>query len=129
MKKRMMTAIAAICLAGAANADPLEGIWQTAKDDNGNFGFVQVAPCGAALCGRLIKSFDTDANEIPSDFTGQSIISETVPEGGGAYSGKIFSPDRGKTYSSSLELNGDQLAVSGCVFGICRSSGVWLRVQ
>lgn len=129
MKKLMMTAIAAICLAGVAQADPLEGIWQTVKDDNGNFGFVQVAPCGAALCGRLIKSFDSNANETTSEFTGQNILSETVSEGGGAYSGKIFAPDRGKTYTSSLELNGDQLAVSGCVFGICRSGGVWLRVQ
>ncbi len=129
MKKILMTAVAAIGFAGAAFADPLEGIWQTAKDDNGNFGFVQVAPCGAALCGTLIKSFDTNGNEISSNFTGRNIISETVAEGGGSYSGKIYSPDRDKTYTSSLELSGDRLAVSGCVFGICRSGGTWLRVQ
>lgn len=129
MKKLISTAIAGLCLAGAAHADPLEGIWQTAKDDNGNFGFVQVAPCGAALCGTLIKSFDASGTEISSAFTGRNIISETVANGGGAYSGKVYSPDRDKTYTSSLELSGDRLSVSGCVFGICRSGGTWLRVQ
>ncbi len=129
MKKILMTAVAAIGLAGAALADPLEGIWQTSKDDNGNFGFIQVAPCGAALCGVLIKSFDTNGNEISSAHTGRNIISETVADGGGSYSGKIYSPDRDKTYTSSLELSGDRLAVSGCVFGICRSGGTWVRVQ
>ncbi|WP_342076227.1 DUF2147 domain-containing protein [Yoonia sp. SS1-5] len=129
MKKILMTAAAALCMAGTAMADPLEGIWQTAKDDNGNFGFIQVAPCGAALCGTLIKSFDSNANEISSNFTGRNIISETVANGGGAYSGKVYSPDRDKTYSSKLQLNGDQLSVSGCVLGICRNGGTWVRVQ
>ncbi len=31
-------------LAGAVWADPVEGVWQTKKDDNGNFGYVQIKP-------------------------------------------------------------------------------------
>lgn len=129
MKKILMTAVAAISLAGAAFADPLEGLWQTAKDDNGNFGHIQVAPCGSALCGTLVRSFDAAGNEIASDHTGRNIISETVASGGGEYRGKVYSPDRDKTYNSRLQLSGNSLAVSGCVFGICRDGGTWVRVQ
>ena len=129
MKKIMMTAVAAICLAGGALADPLEGLWQTAKDDNGNFGHVQVAPCGAALCGTLVKSFDASGSEIASEFTGRNIISETTANGDGAYRGKVYAPDRDKTYNSRLQLSGNSLAVSGCVLGICREGGNWTRVQ
>lgn len=129
MKKIMMTAVAAIVFAGAALADPLEGLWQTAADDNGNFGHIQVAPCGAALCGTLVKSFDAGGNEIASDFTGRNIISETVARGGGEYRGKVYAPDRDKTYNSRLQLSGSSLSVSGCVLGICRDGGTWTRVQ
>lgn len=129
MKKIMMTAVAAIVFAGAAFADPLEGLWQTAADDNGNFGHIQVAPCGAALCGTLVKSFDAGGNEIASDFTGRNIISETVARGGGEYRGKVYAPDRDKTYNSRLQLSGSSLSVSGCVLGICRDGGTWSRVQ
>jgi len=130
MRKMMMAvAGAAIALAGTASAEPLLGVWQTAQDDNGNFGFIQVAPCGAALCGTLIKSFDSAGNEISSDHTGRNIISETVANGDGSYSGKVYSPDRDKTYSSKLVLSGNQLAVSGCVLGICRNGGTWTKIQ
>ena len=130
MKKMMMAAAVALMgLAGAAHADPLEGVWQTSKDDNGNFGFIQVAPCGAQLCGTLVRSFDTNGTEIESANTGRQIISETVANGDGTYSGKVYSPDRDKTYTSKLVLNGNQLAVSGCVLGICRNGGTWIKVQ
>jgi len=129
MKKILMTAVAAISLAGAALADPLEGVWQTAKDDNGNYGHIQVAPCGAALCGTLIRSFDAGGSEISSNFTGRNIISETVARGGGQYRGKVYAPDRDKTYNSRLQLSGNSLSVSGCVLGICREGGTWTRIQ
>ena len=55
-------------------------------------------------------------------------ISETVNNGGGKYSGKVYSPDRGKTYKSKLVLSGKTLKVSGCVFGICRGQ-TWQRLK
>ncbi len=127
--KQMMITAAAIVLASSAFADPLEGLWQTTQDDNGNFGRIQVAPCGAALCGTLVQSFDGSGAEIASDHTGTNIIFETMASGDGQYRGKIYSPDRDRTYNSRLQLSGDTLAVSGCVFGICRDGGTWMRVQ
>ena len=129
MRKLVMMSAALSLMGGMAMAEPLLGTWQTAKDDNGNSGLIEVKPCGNALCGELVKSFDADGQEIASDNIGRNIISETVPVGDGQYEGKVYAPDRDKTYSSKLELQGDRLKVSGCVMFICRDGGTWKKVQ
>lgn len=113
----------------AAAADPLEGTWRTAPDDNGNSGLINVAPCGAKLCGTLVKAYDSKGQEMASENLGRQIISQTVNTGGGSYAGKVYSPDRGKTYKSKLTLSGATLKVQGCVLGICRDGGTWKKVQ
>ena len=127
MKTFTYTLAALVGLAGAAFADPLEGRWSTPTDDNGNSGLVQVAPCGAALCGTLVAAFDSSGAAMDSANIGRQIIFDTVAEGGGEYRGKVWSPDRDKTYNSRLQLNGNTLSVSGCVLGICRDGGTWTR--
>lgn len=124
----LMTAVLSLG-AGMAMAEPLLGMWRTTADDNGNTGLIEVAPCGAKLCGTLVKSFDSSGAERASENIGRKIISETVPAGDGQYKGKVYSPDRDKTYNSKLQLNGDTLKVSGCVMGICRDGGTWQRVK
>ncbi|ARE82334.1 conserved exported hypothetical protein [Roseovarius sp. EC-HK134] len=124
----MMTAVFTLG-AGMAMAEPLLGTWRTAKDDNGHSGLIEVAPCGAKLCGTLVKSFDEAGKEMQSKNIGRKIISETAPTGGGEYKGKVYSPDRDKTYNSKLQLSGDTLSVSGCVLGICRDGGTWQKVK
>lgn len=128
--KTFLIAVAMVFSAGVALADPVEGIWQTKKDDNGNFGYVEVKPCGPAFCGVLIKSFDSSGAPIASPNIGRKIIWDMVPYPDGLYDdGQIYSPDRDKTYSSDMTLTGDKLAVRGCVFGICRDGGTWRRVK
>lgn len=129
MKRLAITTVALLGLAAPAFADPLEGMWRTARDDNGNSGIIQVAPCGDALCGTLVQSFDADGNELVTDNIGRQIISQTKARGDGAYRGKVWSPDRDKTYNSRLQLMGDTLSVSGCVLGICRDGGTWTRAE
>jgi uncharacterized protein (DUF2147 family) len=129
MKKLMLAAAALVAMAGAALADPLEGMWKTAPDDNGNSGHIQVVPCGAALCGTLVKAFGPTGEEIPSDIIGRLLIWDTVPDGDGQYSGRVYSPDRDAEYNSKLVLTGDRLSVSGCRLGFCREGGVWSRVN
>lgn len=129
MRRTIMAAVLVIMGAGGAMAEPLLGTWRTAPDDNGNTGLIEVAPCGAQICGTLVKSFDGAGKELSSPNNGKMIISETVASGGGAYKGKVWSPDRDKTYNSRLELAGDTLKVSGCVLGICRDGGSWSRVK
>ena len=131
--KRMMTLAAAACLAlaGAAHAaDPVEGIWQTAPDDNGNFGHIEVKPCGPAFCGTLIKAFDGAGAQIESENVGRKIVWDMVAKGDGNYEdGKVWSPDRDKTYNSYMILEGNGLTVKGCVLGICRNGGTWKRLK
>lgn len=133
MKRLALIAVAGLLAAGPAlAADPVAGLWQTKPDDNGNFGYIQIAPCGTKICGVLVKSFDKAGKPMKSGNIGKKIVWDMVDLGNGAYGdGKIWSPDRDKTYASKMELTGDKLAVSGCILGglICRSGGTWTRVK
>jgi len=131
-----MNPMRAICAAGAmawlaaaGHADPATGTWRTQPDDNGNFGLVEMATCGAALCGTLGKSYDSAGNVLDSPNTGRRIVWDMQPRGGGSYGGgKIWAPDRDKTYNSRMTLDGDRLKVEGCVLGICRGQ-TWTRAS
>ena len=127
---RVALAAAVIFTASAALADPAVGLWKTKPDDNGNFGHVQVQACGDAVCGTLVKAFDGSGKEIKSPNVGKRIIWDMKAKGGGAYAdGKVWSPDRNKTYNSKMVLKGNGLAISGCVLGICRDGGTWSRLN
>jgi uncharacterized protein (DUF2147 family) len=130
MRLLAMTAALALLAAAPALADPLEGTWKTRPDDNGNFGHVQIVPCGPAYCGTLVRAFDTAGAPVQSPNVGKRIVWDMQPQGGGAYGdGKVWSPDRDKTYAATMKLTGDKVAVSGCVLGICRDGGTWTRVD
>ena len=124
------SAVILLLSAGAALADPVEGMWRTKADDNGNSGLIQVTPCGDAFCGKLVKAFDSAGKEWASPNVGKKIVWDMKPEGDGAYGdGKVWSPDRDKTYDAKMQLNGNKLSVSGCVLMICRDGGTWTRLQ
>lgn len=129
MKKFALAAAVLMLGAGMASAEPLLGMWRTAADDNGNSGLIKVAPCGSKLCGTLVKAYDSSGKEMASDNIGRKIISETVNTGDGNYRGKVYSPDRDKTYASRLKLSGSTLKVRGCILGICRDGGTWKKLQ
>lgn len=130
MKLWITAAVLTLGLAGAGLADPILGTWQTGKDDNGKYGHIKVAKCGAKICGTLAKSFNSDGSSYTSENQGKKIIWDMSAKGGGAYGGgKVWAPDRDKTYKSKLQLQGNKLAVSGCVLGICRDGGTWTRVN
>lgn len=126
-----MSLVAGLAFAGmAVAADPVEGIWQTKPDDNGNFGHIEIKPCGPAFCGTLIKAFDPAGAPVESPNVGRQIVWDMMATGDGNYEdGKVWSPDRDKTYNSYMVLQGDGLSVKGCVLGICRDGGTWSRVQ
>lgn len=130
MKKFALAAALAVLGTAAFAADPVEGTWKTKPDDNGNFGHVQIKPCGNAFCGTLVKAFDGSGKQIESPNVGRKIVWDMVAYGDGLYDdGKVYSPDRDKTYNSEMKLNGNSLTVKGCVLGICRDGGTWSRVK
>ena len=115
--------------ASAATSDPVYGLWQTQPGDDGSYGQVEIAACGSTICGTLVRGFDADGRQGGSDVIGRKIVWDMAPRGDGFYGGgKIWAPDRDKTYSSKMQLDGNRLKVSGCVAVVCRSQ-VWTRVR
>lgn len=131
MMKRLARLACALSLTAtpALAADPVLGTWQTQPGDDGQFGFVTMAPCGSRICGTLSRAFDAGGTQIPSDALGRQIVWDMQPQGTGRYDdGRIWAPDRDKTYNSRMDLSGDRLKVYGCILGICRGQ-TWVRVQ
>lgn len=129
MKTFALTAAAMLFGAGAALADPVTGTWKTQPGDDGNYGLVSISTCGSQICGVLGQGYDSSGKTVDSPNIGRKMIWDMNADGGGKYSGgKIWAPDRDKTYKSKMALNGNSLKVSGCVLGICRSQ-TWTRVK
>lgn len=127
--KVFAVAAALAMMAGAAWADPVEGIWQTEVDD-GAFAHVTIAPCAAAFCGKITASFKEDGSPYESENKGKTIVIDMVPQGDGAYEGSVFRPSNGKTYYGTITLGGDTLRLAGCVAGglLCKKQN-WKRVK
>ncbi|WP_208351458.1 DUF2147 domain-containing protein [Pseudaestuariivita rosea] len=129
--KRLTLATLTIALmtTGVAFADPVLGVWKTKPDDNGHYGHIQISKCGEMICGFIGKAYDASGKQIESEHVGKRMIWQMRSDGGGSYSGgKIWAPDRDKTYTSYMTLTGDNLKVEGCVFGICRGQ-TWTRIR
>jgi uncharacterized protein (DUF2147 family) len=122
----------------AALAAPgVQGVWLT--DDRK--GLVEIAPCGAAMCGRILKVLDngpsvprTDVHNPDPKLRGRPLaglrtLSGFTGSGGSWRGGQAYDPKSGKSYRSTLALNPDgSLKVSGCVLFICESRR-WTRVR
>jgi len=132
--KHFALAAAFVTLATTALADdPVDGLWKTQAGDTGGYLHVSISECGSAICGTIDSAFDADGNQqLDYENLGKQIIWDMVPDGGGKYSGgKIWAPDRDKTYGSKMTLDGqNKLNVKGCVAGglVCRGQ-IWTRVQ
>lgn len=125
---KLVLAAAFALLSSPALADPVEGIWQTQPDD-GAYAHVQVAPCGPAYCGTIIKSFNAQG-EYKSPNVGKQLIRNMAPKGGGKYEGQVWRPSNNKVYSGKLTLSGNSLKMQGCIAGglLCSSQN-WSRVR
>jgi uncharacterized protein (DUF2147 family) len=130
MIKQMGLACALIIgTATAALADPVVGTWKTQPGDDGAYGYVTVSKCGADICGVIAKAFNGNGQQIESANLGKRMLWNMSAKGDGTYAGgKIWAPDRNKTYNSRMTLSGNRLEVKGCVLGICRGQ-TWTRVN
>ena len=100
----------------AANS-PL-GVWLTEEKE----GKVRIEQCGANLCGY---SVDKKSNQ-----NGEQVLMNMKP-GKDKWSGRIFDPNSGSTYDSTIALKGaSSLRVQGCAFGGMFCGGqTWTRVN
>ena len=126
MKTLVLAAVASVLMAGAALADPVEGIWKTQVDD-GAYAHVTISKCGAAICGVISRTFNA-SGEYSSPNIGKKLVWDMQPKGGGAYrDGKIWQPSKDKVYSSKMDMSGNALKVKGCIGPICKKQ-TWSRV-
>ena len=100
----------------AANS-PL-GVWLTEEKE----GKVRIEQCGPNLCGY---SVDKKSNQ-----NGEQVLINMKP-GKDKWSGRIFDPNSGSTYDSTIALKGtDNLRVQGCAFGGMFCGGqTWSRIN
>lgn len=128
-------------VAGPAIAsDGATGTWRMT---NGKV-TVRVSSCGGNLCGKVValkKPRDDKGrprldkeNPNPSlrqrPVIGLTILSNMQPSGERSWSGIIYNPDDGNTYSSSMQLVGPStMKVNGCVAGVFCKSMKFIRVD
>ena len=127
MKSTLIAAVLSLA-AGAAFADPIEGMWKTQPDD-GAYAHVKIAPCGPAFCGTIMETFK-ESGPYDSPNVGRQIVIDMVPSGAGAYAGKVWRPSNDKIYIGKIALSGSSMKLSGCVMGglICAKQS-WQKIE
>ena len=131
MKRILLAAV--FLIPGLANAEVLNGVFQTEPGDTGKFVHVQMGPCGgdaSLTCGTIIRAYNPDGSaDNANENIGKPIVWDMADNGGGSWgAGKIWAPDRDKTYNSKMALSGNLLTVKGCVAFICRGQ-TWQRFE
>ncbi|MES5484676.1 DUF2147 domain-containing protein [Bradyrhizobium sp. INPA03-11B] len=94
------------------------GVWLTEEKE----GKVRIEQCGANLCGYSVDK--------KSNANGEQVLINMKP-GKDKWSGRIFDPNSGSTYDSTIALKSpDTLRVQGCAFGGMFCGGqTWTRVN
>jgi len=102
-----------------ASANSPLGMWLTEEKE----GKVRIEPCGANLCGY---SVDAKTNQ-----NGEKVLINMKPARDSKWSGRIYDPNTGSTYDSTIALKGsDGLRVQGCAFGGMFCGGqTWSRLN
>lgn len=118
-------------------APAIQGDWLT--DDRQ--AVVRIGPCGQHLCGTIARVLATgpnvptrDANNPNPRLRGRALLGLPILSGFSASraswtGGRAYDPKSGRSYRSTLALNGDgSLNVTGCVLVVCRSRR-WTRAH
>jgi uncharacterized protein (DUF2147 family) len=94
---------------------------------------VRTEDCGGKLCGHVVWASSeaiADARDSgTANLIGTQLLSDYRLLPSGRWSGRVFVPDMGRSFSSTIvPLGGTALQISGCILGglICKSQ-VWKR--
>lgn len=122
-------ASSALFPAMAQAAEPVLGRWVTQNQK----AVVEIAPCGAAVCGHIVKLLPKsdvgktmdERNSNPKlrrrPLVGLPIFL-SMKDSGEDWRGRLYDPQYGNTYSSVVSRNPDgTLRVKGCYFIICKT--------
>lgn len=115
-------------LAEPVHAADLTGTWQTAPDAKAQTGHVQITPCGATLCGTVVRAFDHTGRPIVTANVGKRILWD-VKASGATGTGRVYVPVMSRDFPVRLVARGNRLDLKACnALGICKSQ-VWNRVN
>ncbi len=124
---------AAIALAVVTPDEPaaIAGYWTNPKETVA----IRLAPCGHALCGRVIwaspSAMDDARRGGTADLVGTEIMRDMVAGQPGEWHGRIFVPDLNQTARAKLRLMGpNEIRVTGCRMGglVCKTQ-IWRRLE
>lgn len=129
--RKYVFAIAAMALASSpAFAQAIEGQWTNPKRSV----VVEVARCGAAYCGTVVKATEKAKAKArkggTANLVGTQILSGLKPIGNGRFRGRAFVPKRNAHATATVrQLGDDAMQVQGCILGglLCDNER-WTRV-
>jgi uncharacterized protein (DUF2147 family) len=128
--KPLLALIICVAPVPAQAAAPISGRYYTDGKDS----IIEIAPCGAAMCGRVAKILKATPNGGPAidsnnpdpalrtrPILGMAILTG-LKDAGKEWAGSIYDPRAGKVYRSTVALlkTGD-LRVKGCWGPFCRT--------
>jgi uncharacterized protein (DUF2147 family) len=137
MLRSLFLAAAALGMATPTLAAPtaITGRWAT---DDGN-AIVEIYPCGAKLCGRILRLLITepaggqrdernpDKSMRDRQLQGLKIYWDLEADGNG-WKGQGYSPEDGRYYKANLHPTGNRMNMKGCVAIFCRTV-TWTRAK
>ena len=127
MTALLTIALAALAAAQAAPPASIEGRWVNPSRSV----IIDVAQCGESLCGTVqwaSEQAQQDAHKNAPHLIGTQLLTDLQPKGD-IWEGKLFVPDRNLHVEAKLQpQSANQLKVSGCEIGICKSQ-VWTRAE
>jgi uncharacterized protein (DUF2147 family) len=137
ISRALTLATATLLVSGTARAaEPVLGHWETQNHK----AVVEIAPCGRLVCGRIVKLLPASDAGIYNDIHNSDPVKRKRPlvglpilldykEDGKEWSGHIYDPQYGNTYTSTMSRNPDgTLKIRGCLFIICKTQN-WRPVR
>ena len=125
----------AAALAVAPSPSAIEGDWLNA-DRNA---IVRIAPCGAQLCGAIVRVLAHGPNVPRTDvrnpdpalrsrpLAGLRVLTGFSRDGAQWTGGRAYDAKTGRSYKAKLAPNADgSLIVTGCILFLCKSQK-WVR--
>ena len=93
---------------------------------------VRIEPCGDAVCGRIVWTWDDAPHDIvdKAPLAGRKVIDAMHSEDATHWrGGRLYNPEDGRDYKGGLHLQSpNRLVVDGCVLFVCKQQ-VWRRAD
>ena len=109
-------------------AETPAGLWLTGPDQKGQVGHIRLSPCGAELCGTVVKAVDRSGRSVVTPNVGKRVIWGLRPTNNGSYSGQMHVSHFKATVKGDFKARGSSMTVKGCLGPVCRSQ-IWTRLK